>query len=90
MVPVGLRYIDPDGEPSHAAMFIGDTTFLASLWRITGHPKLVVEVHVMAAIDPAEGLTRQEAARRARLAIAASLGLELEDTVPPALRSLQA
>jgi 1-acyl-sn-glycerol-3-phosphate acyltransferase len=90
MVPVGLRYVDPDGEPSHAAMFIGDTTFLASLWRITGHPKVVVEVHVLPAILPSEGLTRQEATRRARVAIGSRLGLVLEDTVPETLRGLRA
>jgi 1-acyl-sn-glycerol-3-phosphate acyltransferase len=90
MVPVGLRYRDPDGEPSHAAMYIGDTTFLASIWQVTGHPKLIVEVHVMAPILPAEGLTRQEAARRAREAISLRLGLTLEDTVPEALRGLRA
>lgn len=87
MVPVGLRYVDPDGEPSHAAMFVGDTTFLQSLWRILGHPKLVVEVHVMPAIEPVPGLTRQEAARRAREAIGRRLGLEFEDTVPETLRA---
>lgn len=87
MVPVGLRYVDPDGEPSHAAMFVGDTTFLASVWRITGHPRLIVEVHVMPAIEPAPGLTRQQVAREARAAIAARLGLELDDTVPEALRA---
>jgi len=90
MIPVGLRYIDPDGEPSHAAMFVGDTTFLASLWRITGHPLVLVEVHPLAPILPAEGLTRQEAARRARLAISQRLGLALEDTVPETLRALRA
>lgn len=90
MVPVGLRYRDPDGEPSHAAMFIGDTTFLASLWRVTGHPRIDVEVHVLPAIAAADGLTRQEAARRARAAISARLGLVLEDTVPETLRGLRA
>jgi 1-acyl-sn-glycerol-3-phosphate acyltransferase len=89
MVPVGLRYIDPDGEPSHAAKFVGDTTFLASVWRITGHPKLIVEIHVMPAIEPAPGLTRQHAVREARAAIAARLGLPLDDTVPETLRAVR-
>jgi 1-acyl-sn-glycerol-3-phosphate acyltransferase len=87
IVPVGLRYVDPDGEPSHAAAFVGDTTFLASVWRITGHPKLIVEVHAMPAIEPAPGITRQHVAREARAAIAARLGLPLDDTVPDALRA---
>jgi 1-acyl-sn-glycerol-3-phosphate acyltransferase len=90
MVPIGLRYIDPDGEPSHAALFVGDTTFLASMWKVTGHPKLIVEVHVLPQIECVQGLTRQEAARRARQAISARLGLVLEDTVPETLRGLRA
>jgi hypothetical protein len=88
MVPVGLRYVDPDGEPSHATMFVGDTTFLASLWRITGHPKLVVEVHVLPSLAPGERPTRQEVARAARAAIAGRLGLALDDTVPDRLRGV--
>lgn len=90
MVPVGLRYSDPDGEPSHAALYVGDTTFLASLWRITGHPRLIVEVHVMAAILPRDGLKRQDAVRQAREAIRERLGLTLDDTVPERLRGPRA
>jgi 1-acyl-sn-glycerol-3-phosphate acyltransferase len=86
MVPIGLRYIDPDGEPSHAALFIGDTTFLQSIWRITGHPRLIAEIHVLAPLEPSPGLTRQAAVRRARDAISRSLGLPLDDTVPETLR----
>ena len=87
MVPIGIRYVDPDGEPSHAALFIGDTTFLQSLWAITGHPKVIVEVHVLPAIAPAPGAKRQHIARQAREAIAARLGLELDDSVPETLRA---
>jgi 1-acyl-sn-glycerol-3-phosphate acyltransferase len=88
-VPLGLRYVDPDGQPSQAAMFIGETTFLQSLWRITGHPRLMVELHVLPAIAPAPGLTRQQAAREARAAIAARLGLPLDDRVPETLRTVR-
>ena len=87
VVPIGLRYVDPDGEPSHAAMFVGDTTFLASVWRITGHPRLIVEVHVLPAIGPAPALTRQQVVQQARAAIGERLGLPLDDTVPEALRA---
>lgn len=90
MVPVGLRYVDPDGEPSHTAMFVGDDTFLASVWRITGHAKVIVEVHVLPAIEPAQGLTRQEAARRARAAIGEHLGLAFDDSLPETLRAARA
>lgn len=89
LVPVGLRYVDPDGEPSHAALYVGDTTFMQSLWRITGHPRLIVQVHALPHILP-DGLTRQEIARRARHAIAERLNLPLDDEIPESLRTARA
>lgn len=90
VVPVGVRYRDADGRPSEASLYVGDITFLHSLWRITGHPLLQVELHVLQAIEPAEGLNRQEIARRAREAIGARLGLPLDDAVPESLRQARA
>jgi 1-acyl-sn-glycerol-3-phosphate acyltransferase len=89
VVPVALRYVDPDGKPSHAALYVGDTTFMQSLWLITGHPRLIVQVHALPQIAP-EGLTRQEIARRARLAISARLNLPLDDETPESLRTARA
>lgn len=91
VVPVGLRYLDPDGEPSHAALYIGDTTFLQSLWRITGHPLLIVELHVLAAIPTVArhdkaAPTRQMIAQQARQAIGDRLGLPFDDQVPENLK----
>jgi 1-acyl-sn-glycerol-3-phosphate acyltransferase len=80
LVPVGLRYLDPDGQRSHAVMFVGDTSFVASLWRITGHARLSAQLHVLPAIAP-DGQTRQAIAQQARQALAACLGLPLDDTV---------
>jgi len=82
IVPIGLRYVDPDGIPSHAAAFIGDDHFLDSVWRITGHPELVAEMHVLAAIDVSSGATRHGVAQQARLAISQSLEIALDDTLP--------
>jgi len=79
MIPVGLRYLDPDGERSHAVAYVGDTSFIASLWRITGHPRLEVEAHVLPALAPV-GLTRQAAAQQVRLNLATHLGLVLDDS----------
>lgn len=79
MIPVGLRYIDPDGERSHAVLYVGDTTLVASIWRITGHPRLDVEAHVLPALE-AEGLTRQAAAQQVRQRLGAHLGLAFDDT----------
>lgn len=79
LVPVGLRYVDPDGERSHAVIYVGDTTFVASLWRITGHPRLECQLHVLAPIEP-DGLTRQAAAQTVRQRLSAHLGLPFDDT----------
>ena len=79
LVPIGLRYVDPDGERSHAVMYVGETTFVASLWRITGHPRLECQVHVLAPIDP-DGFTRQAAAQAVRQQLGAHLGLPFDDT----------
>ncbi|MFA7504194.1 MAG: lysophospholipid acyltransferase family protein [Burkholderiaceae bacterium] len=81
VVPIGLRYVDPDGIPSHAAAFIGDDHFLDAVWRITGHPELIAEMHVLPAID-ASGMTRHALAEQARLAISRSLDIALDDTLP--------
>jgi 1-acyl-sn-glycerol-3-phosphate acyltransferase len=90
VVPVGLRYVDADGGLSDATNYVGDITFLESLWRITGHPRIVVEVHVLPAIETAGGIKRQDVARRAREAIAGQLGLVLDDAVPENLRRVKA
>lgn len=82
VVPIGLRYVDPDGVPSHAAAFIGDDHFLDAVWRITGHPELIAELHVLPAIDIVPGVTRHELADQARLAISGALDLALDDTLP--------
>jgi hypothetical protein len=71
-------------------MYVGDTTFMDSIWRITGHSRLIVEVHVMPAIVPTEGLTRQEVVRRARAAIGDRLGLVIDDSVPEQLVRVRA
>ena len=63
---------------------------MQSLWQVTGHPRLIVEVHVLPAIEPAPRMTRQEAVRRARLAISERLGLELDDETPEALQRARA
>lgn len=90
IVPVGLRYRGLDGEPAQAAHFVGDTSFLESVWRVTGAPGLIAEIHVLPDIDPDGTLRRHEIARAAREAISRRLGLDLEDTVPERLRGRRA
>ncbi len=82
VVPVGVRYLDRDGGRSSGVDFVGDTTFVASVWRIIGAPMTVVEVHVLAPIVPGQGDTRHRIAERARESISAGLELALADTPP--------
>jgi 1-acyl-sn-glycerol-3-phosphate acyltransferase len=79
LVPIGLRYVDPQDQPSPAVLYVGDTTFVASLWRIIGQARLTVQVHVLPDIEPGTQ-TRQALAHQSRLALAQRLGLPLDDT----------
>ncbi len=67
VIPVALRYVDGDGNPSDAAAFVGDMTVVHSLVRVLGARGIVAEVHPL---EPVAGGTRQELAARAREAIA--------------------
>ena len=90
VVPVGLRYLDTRGGRAAAIDYIGDTTFVASLWRILGERGLCCEVHPLAPIPGGEALSRHEIAERARAAIAARLALPLEDALPERIRAIRA
>lgn len=86
ITPIGLRYLDPDGSPSHAALYVGDTHFIASLWKVTGHPRLIVEAHILRQIEHDPESSRGQRVEFARQAISACLGLALEDTESETLR----
>jgi 1-acyl-sn-glycerol-3-phosphate acyltransferase len=42
--PIAIRYLEPGGAYNDAPVYIGETTFLDSLWRVLGERSLVVEV----------------------------------------------
>lgn len=89
IVPVGLRYLDAAGAPSRSIEYVGDTTFLTSVWRLTGAPRQTCEVHALPEF-PADGLTRHACAQRARAEISRRLALPLEGSLPEKLRDLRA
>ncbi len=62
--PVAIRYRDPNGAPSDAPAYVGDTSFVASFWRVTAEPALVAEAHVAGALS-ARARHRRELARAA-------------------------
>ncbi|MEK9774978.1 MAG: lysophospholipid acyltransferase family protein, partial [Quisquiliibacterium sp.] len=88
VVPLGLRYRDARGERASAVEYVGDTSFMASLWRIIGATSLSCEVHALGPLAPEQSLTRHQLAQQARAAIAAALELPLQEHIPDNLRAL--
>jgi 1-acyl-sn-glycerol-3-phosphate acyltransferase len=72
--PIAIRYREPSGAPNAAPAYAGDTSFIESLWRITGERALVVELHVASPL-PARDRHRRELAREAEHAIRTALRL---------------
>lgn len=75
----GIRYLDARGRATTAAAYVGETNLFQSLTRILAAGPLLAELHLIAAIDTAEGATRHVIAQRARELIAQRLGFDDED-----------
>lgn len=95
--PIGLRYTGLAGESvsgeGGTMNFVGEITFVGSWWRIIGAPGVIAHLHVLPEIPPAmpeDSKARHRLARVAREAIAVSLGLPLEDSLPETVRELRA
>ena len=72
--PIAIRYVDDHGQPTAAAAFIDDMTFMASLRRIAAAPRITVELHFgppRSAVDR----TRRELAADCHSWIAERLGV---------------
>jgi 1-acyl-sn-glycerol-3-phosphate acyltransferase len=72
--PIAIRYANLDGTFNNTPAYVGDTTFMASFWRVLGERRLVVEVTLPPAI-PAAGRHRRQLSEQAERAIRAALGL---------------
>jgi 1-acyl-sn-glycerol-3-phosphate acyltransferase len=70
--PVALRYLDESDRRTDAAGYVGDTSFMQSLWTILSAPHMVAEVNY-AQRFAAAGETRRTAAEKAERAIAGAL-----------------
>jgi 1-acyl-sn-glycerol-3-phosphate acyltransferase len=70
--PIALRYRDAAGEHSDAPAYVGETTFLQSLWRVLGERTLVVEMHLAPPLH-AHARHRRELSRAAEAAIRTAL-----------------
>jgi 1-acyl-sn-glycerol-3-phosphate acyltransferase len=72
--PYALAYLDSAGGWHAAVDYVGDTTFVDSIFRIIGGEPVVARLGCLAPI-PAEGAHRRELARAAHDAIAGALGI---------------
>lgn len=94
--PMALRYQHEDGEPAVAAVFVGDTALLKSIWRILRCPRLNALVAYTPMLQSA-GENRRMLARTAQAAIAQALqnvstarhanGQHAASATPPSLLS---
>ena len=78
---VAIRYCHVDGTYSDAPAYVGETTFMASFWRVLGVRNLVVELTLPPPL-PAAGRDRRELSREAEQAIRVALSLEAAGSEP--------
>ena len=81
IVPIALRYQDTSGSLAAQAAYVGDTTFLQSLWMVLGARGLVVTVKVLRPV-PTRGRKRHELSAELRGLINAGLGSQTPRTGP--------
>jgi 1-acyl-sn-glycerol-3-phosphate acyltransferase len=79
--PVALRYRDPQGAPTDAPAYVGETSFVASFWRVTAERALVAEARFADAL-PARERHRRELAREAEDAIRKALAAPGSGSAP--------
>lgn len=71
--PYALRYIDEQGELHHAADFIGEMTFVESMFLIMKARRMTAQLIVLPSIA-SSGTDRRELAQKTRAAITEALG----------------
>jgi 1-acyl-sn-glycerol-3-phosphate acyltransferase len=74
LIPAGLRYHTADGAQTHAADYVGDMNFMASLKNILREEKIIANLYIGSAISAA-GKSRRDLAQEAEQAVASLLGL---------------
>jgi 1-acyl-sn-glycerol-3-phosphate acyltransferase len=70
--PIALRYLDAAGRHTDAAGYVGETSFLETVWTIVSTRHIVAELNLLAPI-PAHHQTRRSLAEKAEAAMAAAL-----------------
>lgn len=72
--PVALRYLDVAGKHTDAAGYVGETSFLESVWTIVSTRHIVAELNLLAPVS-VHGQTRRSLAQKTETAIAEALGV---------------
>jgi 1-acyl-sn-glycerol-3-phosphate acyltransferase len=74
VLPVALRFLDPEGAQTDAPIYVDDMSLVQSIWRIAATPAMTVELR-FAPYVATEGTHRRELAQRLHGIIAHALGL---------------
>jgi 1-acyl-sn-glycerol-3-phosphate acyltransferase len=72
VLPLALRYHGPAASPAPDPVYVGDTTFAASLWRVAAAPGLAVELRLLPG-QARQGLERRDLAQAAWRSIRSAL-----------------
>lgn len=70
--PIALRYLDAAGRHTDAAGYVGETSFLETVWTIASTRHIVADLNLLAPIS-VRHQTRRSLAEKAEAAIAAAL-----------------
>jgi 1-acyl-sn-glycerol-3-phosphate acyltransferase len=72
--PIALRYLDASGIHTDAAGYVGDASFLESVWTIVSTRHIVAELNLLPTVS-VRGETRRSLAEKTERAIAVALGV---------------
>lgn len=72
--PIALRYLDAAGRHTDAAGYVGETSFLETVWTILSTRHIVAELNLLAPVS-VRHQTRRSLAEKTEAAIAAALGV---------------
>jgi 1-acyl-sn-glycerol-3-phosphate acyltransferase len=79
--PIALRYVGPRGAYNDAPVYIGETSFIASLWRVLSERRLIVELQFGPTLST-HSRHRRELSREAEAFIRAALERPPRDSAP--------
>jgi 1-acyl-sn-glycerol-3-phosphate acyltransferase len=79
--PMAIRYRGSDGAHTDSPAYVGETSFLASLWRVLGERSMIVLLDLAPPLQ-ARGRRRRDLARAAEAAIRQVLAPAANDPAP--------